>query len=282
MLLRRAVDSSPRAEALQADLAALRAEQAALREELLVRLDTLSLGQLRARVFTLELAAMEARLTGAAAAPAAEPPPALVIGAGAHARVVIEAARAMGGLRLAGLVDPQPPGAEVLGLAVLGDDDSLPALRAGGIGAALLGIGANAARERAGLAARAMGFALPPVIHPTALISPSARIGAGAVIMARAVLGAGAVVEAFAVVNTGAVVEHDGCIGQAAHVAPGAALAGGVRVGPRALLGVGCAVRPGIAIGADAVIGAGAAVVADIAAGVTAAGVPARPRATAP
>ena len=200
----------------------------------------------------------------------------VVVGAGGHAKVVLEVLRAAGGFEVAGLVDPNPAQAEVLGVRVLGGDDILPGLRSRGVAAAVVALGSNRARERVGDGLRAMGFALPAAVHPSALVSPSARIGDGAVVMARAVLGTLAAVGEFAIINTGAVVEHDNRIGRAAHVAPGVALAGSVTVGDRALVGVGSAVRPGIRIGADAVVGAGSAVVADVADGMSVGGVPAR------
>jgi UDP-perosamine 4-acetyltransferase len=200
----------------------------------------------------------------------------VVIGAGGHAKVVIELLRAAG-LGIAGLIDPAPPGPEVLGVPVLGGDAALPGLRAAGLSAAVIALGDNALRQRVGTRLAALGFDLPAVIHPAALVSPSTRIAAGVVVMAGAAIGPDAELGPLAIVNTRAVVEHDNRIAAAAHIAPGAVLAGRVTVGERALVGAGAAVRPGIAIGADAVIGVGAAVVADIAAAAVVAGVPARP-----
>lgn len=200
----------------------------------------------------------------------------VIIGGGGHAKVVIEALRAAGFPPPLGIVDPSPPAPSVLGVPVLGGDEVLGRLRAGGAGDAVVAVGNNRARQGAGERLLAMGFALPPVLHPAAQLSPSAVLEDGVVVMARACIGPEARIGRLVIVNTGAVVEHDNRLGPAAHVAPGCALAGHVVVGERALVGVGSAVRPGVAIGADAVVGAGSAVVRDVPAGVRVGGVPAR------
>jgi UDP-perosamine 4-acetyltransferase len=202
-------------------------------------------------------------------------PEVLIIGAGGHAKVVIEALRAAGFPVPLGCIDPDPPGPAVLGVPVLGGDAMLGRLRAEGASAAVVALGGNALRLRIGDRLAAMGFALPAVLHPAAQLSPSAEVAEGAVIMARACLGPDARIGRLAIVNTNAVVEHDNLLGQAAHVAPGCALAGNVIVGDRALVGVGSAVRPGVVIGPDAVIGAGSAVVRDVPAGARVGGAPA-------
>lgn len=208
----------------------------------------------------------------------------VVIGAGGHAKVVIEAIRAGGLGEIRGLIDPAPATQNVLGLPVLGGDEMLPELMAQDITVAVVALGNNAVRQRIGAKLRAFGFALPAIVHPSALISPSARLGEGVVVMARAVVGTEAMVGDFAIINTSASIDHDNVIAAAAHVAPGCALAGNVAVGERTLVGVGSAVRPGVTIAADVVVGAGSAVVSDIPAGITVAGAPARPlvRSSAP
>jgi UDP-perosamine 4-acetyltransferase len=200
----------------------------------------------------------------------------LVMGGGGHAKVVIEAIRAMNH-EVVGVIDAAPAVRTVLGVPVLGDDAALPALRAQGLAHVALGLGDNARRERIGRRARELGFLLPAIVHPSALVSPTARLGDGVVVMARAVVGVDTHLRDMALVNTGAVLDHDNEIGAAAHIAPGCALAGNVHIGARALIGVGSAIRPGARVGADAVVGAGSAVVCDIADGARVGGTPAKP-----
>lgn len=117
---------------------------------------------------------------------------------------------------------------------------------------------------------------LPPLVHSTATVSRSARVGAGSVVFARAVINAAASLGDAVIVNTGVIVEHDCSVSAGCHLSPGAVLAGGVRVGERSWIGAGAIVIQGVDIGADSIIGAGAVVIRDVPSGTTAVGVPAR------
>jgi acetyltransferase EpsM len=136
-------------------------------------------------------------------------------------------------------------------------------------------IGDNRVRHAIVRMLEAGGARFARLIHPSAIISPRARIGPGAVVMARAVVQPDAVVGAHAIVNTGAIVEHDCVLGDCAHAAPGAVLAGGVRAGEGALIGAGAVILPGRTVGDWSTAGAGAVVTRDMPPGCTAAGVPA-------
>jgi UDP-perosamine 4-acetyltransferase len=200
----------------------------------------------------------------------------VVIGAGGHARVLIELCQALGRFELLGvLAQSGPP--SLMGLPLLGDETQMETLRRQGVAAACVAVGDNANRARIGARLLGLGFALPALVHPSAFLAPSALVGPGAVVMARAVLGTQARAEMLAILNTGAIADHDVVLGEASHAAPGSVLAGHASLGAGALLGAGAAVRPGVAVGAGAVVGAGSAVVADVAPGATVAGVPARP-----
>ena len=208
----------------------------------------------------------------------------LLIGAGGHGKVVADVARASG-VEVVGYAEPgeqrmgqvaEPGGAQVIisqevlfqqlerGESLLHDAQS-----------ACVAIGHNVVRLK--LSRRLGQWLSDALIHPSAIISPSAIIGAGSVALPLAVVNAAAVVGVSAILNTACVVEHDCVIGDGAHISPRATLCGGVSVGARAWIGAGAVVIPGVVIGEDAVVGAGAVVIRDVPAGVTVVGSPARP-----
>ena len=199
----------------------------------------------------------------------------LVIGAGGHAKVVIDVARAAGFEPVAAL-DPGAVGGHCNGVKVIGGDNLAAELFADGTSAAVIAIGDNRLRCRIAERLQEIGFNLPVLVHPSAVISGSATIGIGTIVMPNAVVNADASLGDLVIVNTAAVVEHDCVLGRGAHVAPGTSLGGNVVIGCCALVGIGSAIRPGSRIGDFAIIGAGSTVISDIPAECVATGSPAR------
>jgi len=205
------------------------------------------------------------------------------LGAGGHAKVVIEVLRLLGGYDVVGLLDADRErwGSEVLGVPVLGDDGLLAEMYDQGIRTAFIGVGmvkSSEPRRRLYEQIRRAGFETPAAVHPQSIISPTAKIGAGPTVMAGAVINANARVGDNVIINTGAIVEHDCVIGSHVHIATGARLAGDVRVEEGTHIGLGASVREGIVIARNVVVGAGAVVIGDVPANVMVTGVPARIR----
>jgi len=119
-------------------------------------------------------------------------------------------------------------------------------------------------------------FDLVTLIHPSAYVDASARLGAGVFAGPMAVVHVGAKVGRGAIINSGAVVEHDCDVGAWTHISPGAILTGKVTVGEGTWIGAGAVVKHGITICPWCIVGCGAVVVKDITESGTYVGCPAQ------
>src|SRR5262249_47736179 len=118
-------------------------------------------------------------------------PRCVIIGAGGHAKVVVETVLLEAKYVLVGLTDLDLRKKQILGIPVLGTDDVLPALRKKGVRYFLLGVGGDADnRIRKSLFEKAIAVGLRPLstVHPSAVIAKSASVGSGSVVLPRAVL----------------------------------------------------------------------------------------------
>lgn len=208
----------------------------------------------------------------------AGPSPLLIVGAGGLAREAAEAARASGEHHVVGFLDENPTlwGAPIGGALVLGGLD-----RVAHFPRARLLLGTGRGRSRAALHHRLAGMGVTAdrytsVIHPRAIVPPSALIGAGSVLLAGAVLTTDVTVGQHAAIMPNAVLTHDVAVGDYVTVCASASLGGGVQARTGTYLGQGCTVREGVTLGAWSMIGMGAAVVREVGDGQLWAGVPAR------
>lgn len=195
--------------------------------------------------------------------------PLVLIGGGGHAMVVGEAAIAQG-YDLLGFYDDDPKAGVSILAKHLGTFHEFEKL-----GDAPRIIGVGDVKHRRELIDR-VGGPFATVVHPSAIVSPSAELGAGVFVGPLAVVHARARVGAHAILNTSSVVEHDCALGTNIHVAPTAALGGNVRVGPDTLIGIGAKALPGARVGARCVVGAGSVVLRAVGDDLTVVGVPAR------
>lgn len=190
-----------------------------------------------------------------------------LFGASGHGKVIKDILNA-NGVKVEAFVDDNQNVNECAGRPVLHSAEGcLPMI---------VSIGVNRVRkmivERLQAADSSVEFAT--AIHPSAVVSPSARIGEGTVVMAGAVINADAVIGKHCIVNTGATIDHDVVLEDYVHVAPGVNISGGTHVGEGTWIGVGSCVIQCQNIGKWSFIGAGSVVVKDVPDGVVAYGNP--------
>ncbi len=195
----------------------------------------------------------------------------ILIGSGGHAGSVADSILQSRQYEIAGYIEREDIGEKgSLGIPVLGTDSDLEAVFAAGIHTAFVTIGYMGnghVRERIYDRLKQIGYRIPAVIDPSAILADGARIGEGTFVGKRAVVNSNAQVGRMCIVNTGAIVEHDNEIGEFSHIAVGSVLCGGVKVGKRAFIGANAAVIQGVRIGDGAIVGAGATVRHDIKSG---------------
>lgn len=181
-------------------------------------------------------------------------PTLLIVGAGGFGRALAEVAIADGRYEIAGFVDDRWPDlAPVAQWQVLGRIADIPALRRVA-DVALIAIGDNLRREAACSLAAASGYEVACLVHPRAIVSPSAELAPGVSVMAAAIVGCEAVLERGAIVGAGSIVDHHARVGAFAHVSAGACMTGGSQLGARSWLQEGRSLAPGQVVPDDTVI----------------------------
>lgn len=180
----------------------------------------------------------------------------LLYGCGGHAKVVADCVMAQNG-NVTGFFDDKPTISEHYGIKVIGTYDSnifseFPIV---------ISIGNNLARKNV---SKKIKHQYTKVVHPSALISPTSKIGQGSVVFQSSIIQADAILGVHVIVNTGSIVEHDCEIAEYVHVSPNATICGNVSIGEGTWVGASATVLPGVNIGAWCVIAAGSVVTENI------------------
>lgn len=205
--------------------------------------------------------------------------PVVVIGAGGHAKVVIDALLLLD-VQVLCLTDTDPAkhGASVLGIPVL-DEDSLLTRYPPDTADLAMGVGSvrvSQFRREIFERLKSSGYRFKTIVHPSTSIGRDVVLGEGCQIMAGVVIQTGSILGVNVLINTRAVVDHDCEIGDHVHIGPGAVLSGHVTLDADCHIGCGASVIQGIRLGNNVQVGAGAAVVNDFGNGARVLGVPGR------
>ena len=199
--------------------------------------------------------------------------PIVIIGAGTHCGVVVDAIRLEGKQEIEGLLDDTlPNGTMRHGVMVLGKVKDAYYHRKCDI---FVAIGDNAGRRSVVDMLRGSNLNYVNVIHPGSKLyqNPSCTgsyFGVGCHVGTKTTIGN------FSILNTLASLDHDSKMGDFSHMAPGSMTGGRVTIGSDCMIGIGACIRDGVSIGNRTTIGMGSVVTMGFSPNVLAYGNPAR------
>ncbi len=187
----------------------------------------------------------------------------VIIGYGGHGYVVLDSLKS-NGIFVSAYCEKEIKVKNPFGLTYLGEENSPAIIAELQLCNTYLGIGSNVVRNKIYNYFTQHNINMPSVIHRQSIVSTSAIIENGSVVMPGVVINAFAKIGKAVICNSAAVIEHECEIGDFVHIAPGAVLAGGVRVGANSFIGANSVIKQGVNIGENVIVGAGSVVIHDI------------------
>lgn len=183
----------------------------------------------------------------------------VLVGFGGHAKSVADTIERTGQFNIVGYTDVKED-IECGRYKYLGTDDALKNIYESGVRCAAVGVGymgKGDTRDKLYKMLKDIGFELPVVVDPSAIVSETAVLGEGTFIGKGAIVNAEAKVGKMCIVNSKALVEHETVVGDYSHVAVGADLCGQVNLGDHVFVGAGAVVVQCADAGAGSFIKAG-------------------------
>lgn len=125
----------------------------------------------------------------------------------------------------------------------------------------IVAIGDNSIRYNIMTAINQSEGTTPTLIHPTAVISPSAEIGKGVYIQANAYIWTKVKIDNFCIISPNVVVAHHSTIGKACLISTLSGVGASIKIEDKVFVGMGSTIVTGISwIGENTIIGAGTVV----------------------
>ncbi|MCJ8314566.1 MAG: acetyltransferase [Pseudomonadales bacterium] len=186
----------------------------------------------------------------------------LLVGAGGHAKVVIDAIKVSSPDCLIEIVDNNKDkvGQNIIDDIFVSDYNEIEQLS----NQVFVSIGDCRLRKLVCNQLQNSGKKLISVYHKEASISFYSRIDDGVFIAAKSIVAASTVIHCSVILNHGSIVDHDCEIGEYSHIGPNVTLGGGVTVGKNTFIGSGAIILPMVKIGNNVVIGAGSVIISNI------------------
>lgn len=175
------------------------------------------------------------------------------------------------GGKLAGFLshDPSRP----VPLPILGDPSSFVPQRGDFF---LLAIGIPGVRRRVAESLLGKNATFLTLVHPTAIVAPTATIGTGSILCPYAIVSDAVAIGRFVLMNYHASAAHDASAGAFTVLSPYATLGGAAKASEDVFLGLHASVGPAVTVGTGSKVTANSCALADVPAACIAYGIPAR------
>jgi len=204
----------------------------------------------------------------------------ILIGGGGHAKVIIDILRESDSYSIEGLVVNDPDSVKISDYPILGNDTILPDLYKSGLRNVALGVGGftdNKNRTKLFNSVKSLGFHVISVIHPSTIISKTAKFGEGCVIYPGVTINSDVIIGDNVIISSGATIDHEAVIEDNVLISTGVTIGAYTRIMNGALLALGSKIVAGVTIGRNSLVYAGSVVVHDVDENTNVLGVPARP-----
>jgi sugar O-acyltransferase (sialic acid O-acetyltransferase NeuD family) len=200
--------------------------------------------------------------------------PLLVIGASGHAKSIFDIANSVG-RKISFFIDPNVSSSIFCGVNVLSaitHDIDLKKYEV------IVAVGDNQRRRHIckNIMKNWPFVIFSSLVHSTAYLSNSAKIGNNTVVMANAVIGPDTTIGFGNIINTGSTVDHECNLGNYVSIAPGVNIGGKVTIEDMVFVGIGAKISNNITVRENSIIGAGALVLSDTEANTFNYGIPAK------
>ena len=163
----------------------------------------------------------------------------LILGAGGFGQTIAEVAELLGNWENISFVDDRWPEQQWLGCyPIVSNIQNLSLIKQQDF-EAILAVGNNQIRQKWQQLLLDLSIPITTIIHPHAVISPSAKIGRGVSIMAGCIVGTKTVIHDGVILNIGTLLDHDVIIEDFCHLSVGVKVAGGKRISQQTFLEVG-------------------------------------------
>lgn len=163
----------------------------------------------------------------------------LILGAGGYGLAVAEAAQLSGQWQEIIFADDRWPKTQQVGeYKIVSNIANVQQFTSNNI-QAIVAVGNNHLREKWQRLLGDLGIRMTSIIHPQAIVSPTAQIGQGVTVMAGCVISTKTLINDGVILNIGTLLDHDVIIKAFAHLSVGVKVSSGKIIAPYSFLKVG-------------------------------------------